>query len=445
MFMLIQLKQQLLWCAAAGIAVAIAGCQPVGPAPATPTAATPPATTPTASTPPVAAPTADASALPAAPTGGTPASGAATPSTAGELAATPATVPAGTAPEAGSGGPSLGIGDPAPPISISRWMTGEPVTGLEAGQVHVVEFWATWCGPCLSSMPHLSQLQTQYGEIVRFIGVTREGEDVVERFLAKDQSPGKTWKDVITYRLAIDQGSATNEAYMRAANQTGIPTAFIVGRDGVVEWIGHPMTMDEPLARVVAGDWDREAAIAEMQKAAKVREIQMRLGSLVRSGNWDAALALVDEAEAEMGSSPAILQTRLAILQRAGRTDEAAALQVKIVEQMWDDANALNEIAWGIAIGRGERDLKLALKAAERASELRNHADAAVLDTLARVHYELGDLSQAIEWQTKAVEHNQGEASIAETLKKYEAELAAGASAGDQPSADGDAESEVKP
>lgn len=438
--MLTQRMQRFVWCAAAGVAAVMSGCQPVGPAPATPTAATPPAPTPTASTPPAAAPTAEPS-----PPVSAPADGATTPGTAGELgAATPATVPATATPEAESGGPSLGIGDPAPPIAISRWMTGEPVTGLESGQVHVVEFWATWCGPCLSSMPHLSQLQTQYGENVRFIGVTREGEEVVERFLAKEQSPGKTWKDVITYRLAIDQGSATNEAYMRAANQSGIPTAFIVGKDGVVEWIGHPMTMDEPLARVVTGEWDREEAVAEARKQERMQAIGMQLNSLVRSQQWDAALSLMQEVETEMGPSPRISQTRLAILQRAGRTEEAAALLPKIVEQMWDDAMALNEISWGIAIGSGERDLKLALKAAERASELRNHEDAAILDTLARVHYELGDLDKAIEWQTKAAERNSGEASITETLEKYRSEQAAGKT-GDAPATENPEETETQP
>lgn len=371
---------------------------------------------------------------------------AATPSSAGELAAaTPATVPAAATPEAEAGGASLGIGALAPPISVSRWMTGEPLTGLESGQVHVVEFWATWCGPCLSSMPHLSQLQTQYGENVRFIGVTREEEGVVEAFLEREQSAGKTWKDVITYRLAIDQGSVTNEAYMRAANQSGIPTAFIVGRDGVVEWIGHPMTMDEPLARVVAGNWDREAAIAEGRKQERMQEIGARLNSLVRSQQWDEALGVLQEVEDEMGPSAGLSQTRLAILQRAGRTEEAAALQAKFVEQVWDDAMALNEIAWGIAIGRGDRDLELALKAAERASELRNHEDAAILDTLARVHYELGDLDKAVEWQTKAAERNSAEASIAETLEKYRSEQAARAAPGDAPALESPPKSETQP
>ena len=319
---------------------------------------------------------------------------------------------------------ALGIGDPAPPLSVNQWMTGDPIDQLESGQVYVVEFWATWCGPCLAGMPHISELQTQYGDTVRFIGVTRETEDVVQEFLGKEQSAGKTWNEVITYRLATDQESAMNTAYMRAAGQNGIPTAFIVGRDGAIEWIGHPMQIEEPLAKVVAGDWDRAAAIAEFEQRQKLKDVQMELSRLIRSQDWDEALALLDQAEQTMGPSAGLSQTRLAVLQRAGKTEEAAALQAVVVKQSWDNAAMLNEIAWGIAIGRGDRDLELALRAAERAVELTSHEDASILDTLARVYYEQGKLKEAVEWQTKAVAHDSGNPQITAALKKYEAELA---------------------
>ena len=273
-------------------------------------------------------------------------------------------------------------------------------------------------------MPHLSQLQQQYGDEVKFVGVTGEPADTVKNFLEKEQSPGKTWADVVQYRLAIDSEDATNKAYMKAAQQSGIPTAFIVGRDAIVEWIGHPMSMDEPLAKITAGDWDRQAAIAQFEKQRKLKQLSRELSVKIRAEEWDHALKMLDQLEEESGKSHQLSRMRLYVLQKAGRSEEASKLQADMVEQEWDSPVALNEIARSIVTSKRQGDLDLAVKAAQRASELRDHKDAATLDTLARVYYERGELDKAIEWQNKAVEHNQGNRSIDATLKKYEADKA---------------------
>ncbi len=54
---------------------------------------------------------------------------------------------------------------------------------------------------------------------------------------------------------------------MTASGQNGIPTCFIVGKSGQIEWIGHPMSMDEPLTSVVEDKWDREAFATEFKKS----------------------------------------------------------------------------------------------------------------------------------------------------------------------------------
>jgi len=145
--------------------------------------------------------------------------------------------------------------------------------------------------------------------------------------------------------------------------------------------------------------------------------------------DWDAALDLLDQLEKEpldddLQQLLQVKRMRLFVLQNAGRGEEAAQLQAEIVEQAWDSPMLLNEIAWGIAMGDGVRDLDLALKAAQRASELQEHGDPSTLDTLARIYYEKGELDQAIEWQKKAVEQSQGDPSLQATLKKYEDEKA---------------------
>ena len=56
------------------------------------------------------------------------------------------------------------LGDPAAPLEIAEWIKGDAVDLAEAKgtKVIVVEFWATWCGPCKVSIPHLTEMQKKY-------------------------------------------------------------------------------------------------------------------------------------------------------------------------------------------------------------------------------------------------------------------------------------------
>jgi thiol-disulfide isomerase/thioredoxin len=168
---------------------------------------------------------------------------------------------------------ALAVGAPAPSLAIGQWVKGTAVNDFASDRVYVVEFWATWCPPCRASMPHLSQLQQQHGDRVTFIGISDENEATVKAFMdgVQDEESGKTWNEVVAYTIALDAEERTSNAYMRAAGQNGIPTAFVVGKDGHVEWIGHPMSIDDPLNKILAGDWDREQARPEFlaQRAAE--------------------------------------------------------------------------------------------------------------------------------------------------------------------------------
>src|SRR5207244_3832860 len=65
-----------------------------------------------------------------------------------------------------------------PPLKVSKWLQGDEVKSFEPGKVYVVEFWATWCGPCIAFMPDLADLQAQYkNKGVTVIGYTAVDPD----------------------------------------------------------------------------------------------------------------------------------------------------------------------------------------------------------------------------------------------------------------------------
>jgi thiol-disulfide isomerase/thioredoxin len=331
---------------------------------------------------------------------------------------------------------TLSVGKPAPAFVVGAWVKGEPLESLKAGQVYVVEFWATWCGPCLAGMPHISKLQTEYGEKVRIIGISREEESVVREFLTKDREEGVTWDQTVTYSLAMDAENKMNTTWFRAAGRTGIPSAFLVGKDGIIEWIGHPAAIDEPLAKVVDGTWDRAAAIKayevelkEMKAAAEARKFQIALTKAMIEKDWKRALEIVDEWSTLTPDSPSPRLARLAVLSQSGQSEEAAAFLKQTVEADWDKGQLLTTLAVGIAQARFPGTLDEAERIARRSVELSHEKGLSQLHALARVYAEKGQLKDAIAWEKKALELAPENRVIRQTLQQFEEKLAEAAPA----------------
>lgn len=380
------------------------------------------------------------------------------------------------------------LGDPAPPLKIADWVKGKPVdlAAVKGKQVVVVEFWATWCPPCRTSIPHLTEMQKKFKDVI-FIGVTDEEVATVKKFVTK-------MGDQMDYVVAVDADRKTTAGYMEAFGEGGIPHAFIVDKEGRIVWHGHPMDgLDKAVAEVLAGRLDLNqakqrdsarqkleafyAAAGEGRDEAKIEKLGRELealdaeiGGLTPGRKFNAAEArkgvkfqsllrdyqmaamsgkggtnlarieklLVESAPPEFNLAEfkevMTLNTLFAAYYRAaagqGPTDKMPELTKQLGEVKTKNGMLLNEWAWTILTDEPikTRDLALATQLAKAAVEVTDAKEAGLLDTYARALFDSGKVAEAVAWQKKAIVAAADEDMKKEldaTLKKYEAKVSA--------------------
>ena len=313
---------------------------------------------------------------------------------------------------------TLTVGDPAPKLQVSKWVQGEPVKEFQRDKAYLVEFWATWCGPCLTSIPHINELHARFKDK----GLVVIGQDVLEQEPDAVQPFVKKMGNKMTYRVALDtEDGQMAQSWMEAAGESGIPTAFVVDKRGTIVWIGHPMKLQANfLEQVLDGTLDVEKAVADFDQR-KMNERQQRklwteFSRYRQQEEWDQAESVLAEIEtlAPPTERERVGMTRFGLL--LDRRDYKAAYQLaaQLSDAHSGDAMMQNSLAWQIATREGlaERDLNLAEKIARRALAAVKDSDfekAEILDTLARVLFLKGETKPAIELQQQAVQVATGE------------------------------------
>lgn len=107
-----------------------------------------------------------------------------------------------------------------PELDVSNWINGEMTPEDLKGKIVVLDFWATWCGPCIASIPKNNALAQKYGDDVVLIGVChdRGAERMAEMVKSRN----------IRYPVCHDVGNTTINAYM----VNGYPDYYVFDRQG---------------------------------------------------------------------------------------------------------------------------------------------------------------------------------------------------------------------
>jgi thiol-disulfide isomerase/thioredoxin len=321
----------------------------------------------------------------------------------------------------------LKVGDPAPALKVTKWLQGTEVKSFAPEKVYVVEFWATWCGPCIVMMPHMSDLQQEYKDkAVTFVGFSAKDNqgNNQEKVTAFVEKRGPKLK----YTFAYADDRDTYDAWMKAANQSGIPCCFVVGKDGKIAFIGHPMYLDEILPKVVAGTWTKDDAEAMKKVEQEVNDVFKSFG-----GDGEAALKTLAEFEQKhpkLAHIPYFTGPKIGAMLKAKKTAEARKFAEEVMAKAIksDDPGALQSVSMSLRspAASGDKELlALSVKAAEAAVKVAGEKDAVALYYLAEAYFAAGDKDKAKDTGAKAIaaaDSEQMKATLERLTKKYDEE-----------------------
>lgn len=172
------------------------------------------------------------------------------------------------------------VGEPAPEFHIKELVLGpqDREVTLESlrGEVVALEFWATWCAPCIEVMPHMNELEEVFGDQgVRFISITPEDRETVVDFL-ENRREIKGW-------VALDDEKQTWDVY----GVRGIPRVYIIGADGRLLGETHPQNLKaEHLRAALEGERIQDRLPDPGRGMARTQELEAIAAAAPADAVW---------------------------------------------------------------------------------------------------------------------------------------------------------------
>ncbi|MBX2872299.1 MAG: redoxin domain-containing protein [Saprospiraceae bacterium] len=174
-------------------------------------------------------------------------------------------------------GPS--VGDKAPSLSITDWLANVPSEKSTEGRPIIVDFWATWCGPCIEAVPHFNELKAEFASNadLLFLSMSDEKPEKINRSLKR-----------INFKSAVvtDAAGKTHEAFQINA----IPVTYLIDKAGIIQWMGSPKLLTAAIIKqFLAGEPLPLASPTEMAE----EEVAPALSAPASEQDFSTVLGLI--------------------------------------------------------------------------------------------------------------------------------------------------------
>jgi hypothetical protein len=175
------------------------------------------------------------------------------------------------------------LGDPARPLTVMEWIKGKPVQVKAGTNIYVLVF-CTLSRANDFALTNLSNLQTIYQDKgVVVVAISDEPAEQLKEFV---QLKGPK----IDFTVAADDNARrTTVSYLKAFKQVALPRAFVVGKDGNVLWLGHPLIggLGEVVDEITSGRFNLE----QTQKRVVAAEQMEKYLALARQDDTNSVMA----------------------------------------------------------------------------------------------------------------------------------------------------------
>jgi len=154
---------------------------------------------------------------------------------------------------------NIKVNEKAPTINITNWIENVPNDKNLNDKYIVLEFWATWCGPCIAAVPHINSIQKEFNQKdLYYISITDESVAKVERSLKRINFNSIVVTD-LTKKTQINFGDGVKglDAY---------PLTVLIDKTGIIKWIGEPKNLNSEIMSTFLANSNTENTDYSLEK-----------------------------------------------------------------------------------------------------------------------------------------------------------------------------------